>query len=50
MAQAGVDFLEEHKKKSMELVKSRLENLSLEDIKDFHNAIKTVSEILSKLQ
>jgi DNA-binding MarR family transcriptional regulator len=50
ITQAGSDFLEEHKRKGMELVKTRLENLSSEDVKTFHDAIKTISQIIAKMQ
>jgi DNA-binding MarR family transcriptional regulator len=50
ITQAGLDFIEEHKRKGMELVMSKLGNLPSEDVKKFHDAIKTISQIVEKLQ
>ena len=50
ITQAGLDFIEESKQKGLQLVESKLENLSSEDVKAFHDAIKTIDEIVHKLQ
>ncbi len=50
ITQAGLDFLEDQKKKVMELVVNRLEVLSSEDAVKFHDAIKTINSIIEKFK
>ncbi len=46
---AGIDFLKEHRTKSLALIIKKLGQLSSEDINELHKAIETFNKILSKL-
>lgn len=50
ITQTGLDFLEENKKRVLEVVMTQLDTLSSEDFISFNEAIKTISQIVDKLE
>lgn len=49
ITQSGIDFLEDHKKQILNLLVSKFEQLSIEDINELDTAIQSISKIINRL-
>jgi len=49
ITQAGIDFLDEHKKQILYLLISKFEQLSIEEIHELHAALQSINKLMDRL-